>query len=117
MNPIKSLLASTSLLALVGCGGGSPESELTIPTYVAPTDAICSDSAQNVDWDKVLQASASKFSEYKLFQSQCNPTANANERGLPYDLSIPLFSDYTSKYRFIFITTSSVPVRKMALTC
>ena len=102
MNPIKSLLALATFTALIGCGASDP-SEVSIPTYSAPTDAICDNATQDVDWEKILQANASSFSEYKLFQSQCNPTANANERGLAYDLSIPLFSDYTSKYRFVFI--------------
>ena len=105
MKKINKILASVALLGLVGCGSESDpaSNEVTIPTYNAPTNAVCDDVSQDVNWAKVLLADADKLSEYKLFQSQCNPTANANARGLPYDLSIPLFSDYTSKYRFVFV--------------
>lgn len=104
MKKIKTLLASVALLSLIGCGSSSDEdSALVIPSYNAPTDATCDNSSQDIEWAKLLSADAEKLSEYKLFQSQCNPTANPNTRGLPYDLSIPLFSDYTSKYRFIFV--------------
>lgn len=94
-----------ALLGLVGCGSSAePDTEeLTIPTYKTPTDSVCNNIVQDVNWTKLLAADAEKLSEYNLFQSQCNPTDNANARGLPYDLSIPLFSDYTSKYRFVFV--------------
>lgn len=101
MKTINYLLASMALTGLVGCG--SESDELTIPTYAAPTDAICNNVSQDVDWTKVLSANANKLSEYKLFESQCNPTTAPNARGLEYDLSIPLFTDYTSKYRFVFV--------------
>lgn len=104
MKQIKNLLASVALLGLVGCGSESTDTQaLTIPKYSSPTDAICDASSQSVDWEKLLSANADKLSEYKLFQSQCNPTDNANNRGLAYSLSIPLFTDYASKYRFVFI--------------
>ncbi len=107
MKKINSILASVALVGLVGCGSSSDSEsgtdQVTIPTYNSPTDAVCDNVSQDVNWTKILSADAEKLSEYQLFQSQCNPTANANTRGLPYDLSIPLFSDYTSKYRFVFV--------------
>ena len=103
MKQIKTLLASMALVGLVGCGASESTNELTIPKYSAPTDAACNDNAQDVNWEKLLEANATKLSEYRLFQSQCNPTANPNSRGLAYDLSIPLFTDYASKYRFVFV--------------
>lgn len=104
MKQIKKLLASIALLGLAGCGASeNTPDEVTIPRYSAPTDSICDNKIQDVNWEKLLEADASKLSEYRLFQNQCNPTDNPNSRGLVYDLSIPLFSDYTSKYRFVFI--------------
>jgi len=106
MKKIKTLLASIAFTGLVGCGASSDSNdEVSIPSYSAPTDAACDDRTQDVNWEKLLQANATKLSEYRLFQSQCNPTDKPNARGLPYDLSIPLFSDYTSKYRFVFVPT------------
>lgn len=103
MKQIKTLLASIALMGLVGCGSSESTDELTIPKYISPSDTVCNNNAQDVNWEKLLEANANTLSEYRLFQSQCNPTANPNGRGLAYDLSIPLFSDYTSKYRFVFI--------------
>ena len=105
MKQIKTLLASVALMGLVGCGASESTDEVTIPKYSAPSDTVCNDMAQDVNWDKLLEASATKLSEYRLFQSKCNPTTHPNSRGLAYDLSIPLFTDYASKYRFVFIPT------------
>src|SRR5690554_5251040 len=38
-----------------------------------------------------------------LFTDASDPTAAPTRGGVPYDLSTALFSDYTSKYRFIFV--------------
>lgn len=100
MKKTKKILASIALLSLAGCGSSD---ETEIQGLTPPTDVICDSVPGDVNWEKVFSADAEKLSEYNLFQSQCNPTANANSRGLPYDLSIPLFSDYTSKYRFVFV--------------
>ena len=108
MKTIKSLFTSVALIGLVACGGGGSETESdstsSIPTYTPPTDASCADTTDvDVDWTKLLEANATKLSEYKLFKSQCNPTASPNARGLIYDIPMPLFTDYSSKYRFIFV--------------
>ena len=105
MNTIKSLFTSVALIGLVACGGGGDEeTALTLPTYTPPTDSSCADTTDvDVDWTKLLAANATKLSEYKLFKSQCNPTENPNSRGLIYDIPMPLFTDYATKYRFIFV--------------
>lgn len=43
-----------------------------------------------------------KLSEWHLFVGQA-PHLQPNRRVLPYDLNTPLFSDYASKYRFVWM--------------
>lgn len=43
-----------------------------------------------------------KLSDWHLFVS-ASPHLQPNERVLPYDLNTPLFSDYASKYRFVWM--------------
>ncbi|OUS32347.1 hypothetical protein A9Q99_00700 [Gammaproteobacteria bacterium 45_16_T64] len=42
------------------------------------------------------------LSSYRLFQNPSDPTQNANG-GLPYELTSPLFTDYATKYRFVYL--------------
>ncbi|MCH8543300.1 MAG: hypothetical protein LAT61_07010 [Alcanivorax sp.] len=44
-----------------------------------------------------------RLSDYGLFQDACNPTAFPRENGVRYELTSSLFSDYSSKYRFVFL--------------
>jgi len=100
---MKKIFSIMIVLGLTACGASDEDNSLKLPVYTAPNDPVCDDQTADVQWQKLLQADAEKLSEYKLFASQCNPTANANGRGLPYNLTTPLFSDYTSKYRFVFV--------------
>ncbi len=63
----------------------------------------CSGEASSVKWDALLNENCPQLSDYNLFQDPRDPTANPNDGGVPYDLSTQLFSDYASKYRFVFI--------------
>jgi parallel beta-helix repeat protein len=44
-----------------------------------------------------------ELKNYNLFASATNPLANPNGGGVPFELNSALFSDYASKYRFLFI--------------
>jgi len=44
-----------------------------------------------------------KLSDYNLFTDASDPTAGPTRGGVSYDLSTALFSDYTSKYRYVFV--------------
>lgn len=107
MKGIHWIFASSILFGLSGCGGGSSSGSGSDTGNVPDPDdsgrSICTASPTEVDWNKLLTENATKLSEYKLFQNQCDPTANPNSRGLAYDLSVPLFTDYASKYRFVFV--------------
>ena len=63
--------------------------------------ALCSADGDAVNF-AALEVDCPKLAGYNLFADSSNPTAQANE-GVFYDLTTPLFSDYTEKYRVIFI--------------
>lgn len=44
-----------------------------------------------------------RLDQYGLFADPADPTRDANDGGLAYELNSALFSDYTSKYRFVFV--------------
>ncbi len=111
------LLTSITLGLLTGCGGSSSESDAPIDNgdqgQVGSGDqggdkaALCADEVRTVQWEKLLTEQAPNLSDYQLFSSQCNPTTAPSERGLAYDLSVPLFTDYATKYRFVFVPENS----------
>lgn len=63
----------------------------------------CSAVSMGLNWDALYTKNCIKLSDYNLFQVNSDPTDNPIEGGIPYDLSTPLFTDYATKYRFIFI--------------
>lgn len=65
--------------------------------------ALCQSTGPNVSWDALLKANCPKLSDYNLFSDAKNPTAAPNSNGTPYDLNTPLFTDYASKYRFVYV--------------
>lgn len=86
---------------LVGGGGSIGEGEGGL---VGDGDlALCSSTASGVNWDALLGANCPNLSDYKLFADAANPSTGANSGGLPYDLNTQLFTDYSSKYRFVFV--------------
>ncbi|WP_111656781.1 SO2930 family diheme c-type cytochrome [Isoalcanivorax indicus] len=56
-----------------------------------------------INRDALMRTNAPTLSTYNLFVDPADPTANPRENGLRYELTTSLFSDYTSKYRFIFV--------------
>jgi len=115
MKIIHQIFASIALIGLAGCGSDSA-SDTTSAGDTAnnnqervigiSSNDICQDNVnQSVDWNKLTTVNAVNLSEYKLFQNQCDPTTNPSPRGLPYDMAVPLFTDYASKYRFVFVPT------------
>lgn len=108
------ILATSLLLAACGGGddGGDDASSTPPPVGSAlnagagsPTGAegSCSATTAGVNWNALMTEVCLKLSDYNLFADATDPTAGPTRGGVPYDLSTALFSDYTSKYRFIFV--------------
>jgi uncharacterized repeat protein (TIGR03806 family) len=104
MNKITSLLGSIAFLTLAGCGGGGGSSSIAeLPSGASCEYDASAQTENGVQWDNLISINATNLSEFQLFQDSTDPTTNPQTRGLPYDLSVPLFTDYASKYRFIFM--------------
>lgn len=64
--------------------------------------SLCETAGSGVNWNALAKANCPKLSDYNLFSDGTDPTQNANG-GMPYDLNTQLFTDYASKYRFVFL--------------
>ncbi|MDF0748690.1 hypothetical protein NLU14_00445 [Marinobacter sp. 71-i] len=104
--------ASLLLTACGGSGSGSDDDGGPVSSGSAlnagaggPTGAVgdCAADAGGVNWDALMTKTCRNLSDYGLFQDPTDPTANPAKGGVAYDLSVALFSDYTTKYRFVFI--------------
>ncbi|MGI2260190.1 SO2930 family diheme c-type cytochrome [Shewanella sp. GXUN23E] len=93
---------------LAACGGGG-ESTAATPTPVTPTptppptSSVCDAGNGDVNWQALAKADCDDLAQYGLFVNELDPTNNPNSPGIFYTLSTELFSNYASKYRFIFI--------------
>ncbi|WP_394204098.1 parallel beta-helix domain-containing protein [Shewanella waksmanii] len=91
---------------LVGGGGSIGEGEGGL---VGDGDlSLCESTATGVNWDALLGANCPNLSDYNLFADATDPTSGANSGGMPYDLNTQLFTDYASKYRFVFVPEGKV---------
>jgi uncharacterized repeat protein (TIGR03806 family) len=84
---------------LVACGGGS-DSDFT--------GDVCAQEMTGVNWEALLTENCTKLSDYNLFSDASDPATGPNSNGIPYDLSTPLFTDYATKYRFVFVPEGEV---------
>lgn len=89
------------LLLLTACGGGGGSSADPEP---GPKEAgVCGESAGAINQEALQTADCQYLSSYRLFADASDPTAGANGGGLAFELNTPLFTDYASKYRFVFV--------------
>lgn len=86
---------------LVGGGGSIGEDEGGL---IGDGDlALCKAEGNNASWEALLKANCPNLSDYNLFADAKNPDDAPNSGGIPYDLNTPLFTDYSSKYRYVFV--------------
>lgn len=79
-------------LFLSACGGSS-----------SGGGTPCEFSNGCINRQALMNTNADTLSTYNLFVDPTDPTAQPRENGLRYELTTSLFSDYSSKYRFIFV--------------
>lgn len=115
-NKTTALILATSFF-LAACGGGGDEASNDTPAPPPPADGAlnagagsptgaqgsCSATTSGVNWNALMTKACPKLSDYNLFTDAGDPTSGPTPGGVPYELSTALFSDYTSKYRFIFV--------------
>jgi len=97
---VKSMIMVLAIAALAACkivikGDGVKSGDVV--------SSNCDAQSAGVNWDALLTKNCTKLSEYNLFADSTDPTANPSAGGIPYDLSTALFTDYASKYRFVFV--------------
>jgi uncharacterized repeat protein (TIGR03806 family) len=116
----QTLVLAFLMLSIAACSSSSsssstedadnlPSSSILNAGASAPSgeDGDCNAAVSGVNWDALMDSNCSKLSDYNLFQDQTDPTAGPNAGGVPYDLSVALFTDYASKYRYVFIPEGS----------
>ena len=79
------------------------------------TEALCGAEGDTIN-AAAFEANCPTLSNYRLFADKTDPTQNANGGGVLYDLSTPLFSDYTNKHRFVFLPDGTQAVFRNAET-
>jgi parallel beta-helix repeat protein len=67
-----------------------------------PTEGLCDAEVEGVNWGAYI-ADCPRLSDYNLFQNSDDPLGPLNEGGFGYEMNTPLFSDYASKRRAIFL--------------
>lgn len=92
-----------------------PLPRVVIPPFVpsgrfapAPSDAeikaLCeSGVAGQVNFDAALRVNCPTLDQYHLFADAEEPRSTLNNNGVPFVLTTKLFSDYTVKYRALFL--------------
>jgi uncharacterized repeat protein (TIGR03806 family) len=104
---LKAVAIISTVIILSACGGGASNSETaTTPTPKTPTPDetdYCKQQVSGINWNALLNNNCENLSDYNLFTDATDPTNNPTAGGIPYDLSTALFTDYASKYRFIFV--------------
>ncbi|MBY6188042.1 hypothetical protein KUV89_15590 [Marinobacter hydrocarbonoclasticus] len=98
------------ILGLLSCGGGGDSASAPAPTEPPPPppitddpDTACDDTTSEVNWQALLSENCELLSQYGLFIDPAIPTRDPRQPGELYQLTTALFSDYASKYRFLFL--------------
>ncbi|MDD3764313.1 MAG: right-handed parallel beta-helix repeat-containing protein [Nevskiales bacterium] len=92
-----------------------PQFEPVIETYVpnpandprpsqAQLEAICGGGeAGKINYEALARFNCPRLDQYNLFADAQDPTQHPNGFGVRFELNSILFSDYASKYRFLFL--------------
>lgn len=84
---------------LSACGGESNSNSANSNAVTS----LCQKTVDSVNWEALLSENCENLSDYNLFKDPKDPTGEANGNGMPYNLSVSLFTDYASKYRYVFV--------------
>lgn len=96
------VLAAMSLLSACGGGDGQESSDQS-PTPPPTAEGTCEQQSSQVNWAALMKEDCPRLSQYGLFNDPANPTAQPRAPGLSYQLATQLFSNYATKYRFIYL--------------
>lgn len=102
----KKFKAAVLIIAAAMLSACGSDSESTID--LADATDLCSQNVSGVNWQALLTENCPNLSDYNLFIDASDPTSGPNEKGIPFALSTPLFTDYATKYRFVFVPEGKV---------
>ena len=90
-------MAAALLLPLLSaCGGSSGGGSAGAPP---PSSSVCDVQQDGINWAALREADCPRLSDYNLFDAAGAPRTP----GQVFEPSVMLFSDYTLKYRVVFI--------------
>ena len=99
---------------LTACGGSDSQSSdsgqtppPTTPTNPTIPTSLCVNTSGQVNWPALMAEDCPVLSQYGLFIDPTNPTIQPQTPGFSYQLATQLFSNYASKYRFIYLPAGS----------
>ncbi|WP_228289218.1 SO2930 family diheme c-type cytochrome [Marinobacter salinisoli] len=95
-------IAVAALLTACGGGGGS-STDTNDNTNNGNTQSACESTTGAINHQALASDNCTSLSSYRLFANDANPTTNPNGTGIAFDLNTPLFTDYATKYRFVFV--------------
>ena len=105
-----SVIVVSSLLS--ACGSSDDSSSDNTPKWnieykevitFGDNPTICETATDGVNWEALLEADCHNLSDYNLFIDPKDSSSNPTAPGIPYEMNTQLFTDYASKYRFIFV--------------
>jgi len=103
---LSSVIVVSSLLSACGSDSGEDVSwniDYQEVTIIGDNPEVCTATSDDVNWDALLEANCQNLSDYNLFSDSQDPTSQPQSPGIPYKMNTQLFTDYSSKYRFIFV--------------
>lgn len=92
---------TTPVLPAIVITGASDPPVVTDPYTPEEIAALCTPGA-GINWD-ALVVNCPNLSDYNLFADPTDPTTAPLQGGVKFDLTMPLFSDYTEKDRYLFL--------------
>ncbi|MDO3721620.1 SO2930 family diheme c-type cytochrome [Marinobacter sp. chi1] len=96
-------LVIAALLTACGGGGGGGSTDTGGNAGNGGTQSACESTDGAINQKALASENCASLSSYRLFADSSNPTTNPNGTGIPFDLNTPLFTDYATKYRFVFV--------------
>ena len=109
---LRILITVFSLILLGACGSESKTAATAINSEgnndannnnPANPQRDCIPEGKDIQWQLLLDKNCENLADYQLFQQSDEPRHSPQMPGRLFELAIPLFTDYTNKYRFVFV--------------
>lgn len=112
----KLIILLLALFLTSACGGSEAETDAGVESIDSPSvdtspqpetpvtpASLCEQTTSSINWEALMNENCDDLAQYGLFVDPQTPSSAPVAPGMPYQLSTQLFTNYASKYRFIFI--------------